>query len=96
MDTRFEHNTKLLKYKDFDSLFEQTRYVYYDLKSTGYDYTENGLLNKMTSKYLWRNTKFANFLNSIDKLLIFMVNRVKYIQFFTNYAIKSSEQKINL
>lgn len=87
MDTKNVHDVNLLLFKDFESFDSQVHLEQQVTLNRGYDYTRNGMLKKMTSRYLWRNTKFSSFLESLDKILIAMVNRVKYIQFFNNYGI---------
>lgn len=66
-----------------------------DLKNLGYDYTET-LLTKTMSPYMFKNPKIANFLNGyVRKILILLINNVKYLRIFYNYSVPKKYTKIN-
>ena len=65
------------------------------LKNTGYDYSKNLLENTM-SKYMFRNRHLSTFLKDyLSPIMVFYVNRVKYLRIFYNFAVPKWYQKIN-
>lgn len=94
MDTRNNADVNLLKYKDFDSLEEQSREADWDLKNKGHNYHDD-LIQRSTSRYLQRNPNMVEFFPYLNKLLSFLIDRVKYIRNFNNYAVDRDYKNIN-
>lgn len=82
------------KYKGFkypiDILYEDQIFVHY----TGYDYSKT-LIKNSISPYLYNNTKLAGFLDTLNDIMVHLVNSVKYIRNYFNYAVPKDYQKIN-
>ena len=77
----------------FPSLYRATYEAGWVLKNTGYDYSKNLLENTM-SKYMFRNRHLSTFLKDYP-IMVFYVNRVKYLRIFYNFAVPKWYQKIN-
>jgi hypothetical protein len=79
----------------FPSLYRATYEAGWVLKNTGYDYSKNLLENTM-SKYMFRNRHLSTFLKDyLSPIMVFYVNRVKYLRIFYNFAVPKWYQKIN-
>ena len=79
----------------FPSLYRATYEEGWELKNTGYDYSKN-LLNITMSKYMFKNKHISKFLeNYLTPIMVFYINRVKYIRIFYNFAVPKWYQKIN-
>jgi|TARA_R100000734_G_C3313848_1_gene105271 hypothetical protein len=79
----------------FPSLYRATYEEGWVLKNTGYDYT-NTLLNKTMSNYMFRNPHLKKFLEDyLNPIMVYYVNRVKYLRIFFNFAVPKYYQKIN-
>ena len=75
----------------FPSLYRATYEEGWVLKNTGYDYSKN-LLNITMSNYMFKNEHIRNYLTPI---MVFYINRVKYIRIFYNFGVPKWYQKIN-
>lgn len=62
----------------------------------GYNYTDNGLINKFVSIRLMMNSTVRDFLMKIDPILIEFTNSIKKIQFYTNYTIDKNDTDLNI
>jgi len=83
------------KLKGFNSYHKVTDTYGWDLKYTGYDYTESLMKNSL-SNYMFRNERLSTFINNhINRLMVFYLNRVKYLRIFFNYAVDKDYQNIN-
>ncbi len=86
--------TNINKYKGFaypnEVLYDNRYVVHY----TGYDYSKT-LIKKSVSPYLYNNEKLAGFLDTLNDIMVYMVNSVKYIRNYFNYAVPKDYQKIN-
>lgn len=79
----------------FPSLYRATYEEGWNLKNLGYDYSNN-LLNKMMSNYMFRNPHLKKFLEDyLSPIMVFWINRVKYLRIFYNFAVPKWYQKIN-
>ncbi len=79
----------------FPSLYRATYEEGWNLKNLGYDYSKN-LLNKMMSNYMFRNPHLKKFLEDyLSPIMVFWINRVKYLRIFYNFAVPKWYQKIN-
>lgn len=67
----------------------------YDIKNTGYNYTDN-LLNRTLSKYMFNNPNLKEFIETyLNPIMVQYINTVKYIRIFYNYAVPKDYDKIN-
>jgi hypothetical protein len=79
----------------FPSLYRATYEHGWLLKNTGFDYAPNLLKNTM-SKYMFRNRHLGTFLNDyLSPIMVFYINRVKYLRIYFNFAVPKWYQKIN-
>jgi hypothetical protein len=79
----------------FPSLYRATYEEDWELKNTGYDYSKN-LLNNTMSKYMFKNPHIKEFLEGyLSPIMVFYINRVKYVRIFYNFAVPKWYQKIN-
>ena len=79
----------------FPSLYRATQEEGWVLKNTGYDYADNLLRNTM-SNYMFGNPHLRKFLdNYLTPIMVFYINRVKYLRIYFNFAVPSWYQKIN-
>jgi len=79
----------------FPSLYRATYEEGWALKNTGYDYSKN-LLNITMSKYMFNNKHIREFLeNYLTPIMVFYINKVKYVRIFYNFAVPKWYQKIN-
>ena len=79
----------------FPSLYRATYEEGWVLKNTGYDYADNLLRNTM-SNYMFGNPHLRKFLdNYLTPIMVFYINRVKYLRIYFNFAVPSWYQKIN-
>lgn len=87
-------NININKYKGFEfpnkRVHDDQTFVHY----TGYDYSKT-LIRKSVSPYLYNNKKLAGFLDTLNDIMVHMVNSVKYIRNYFNYAVPKDYQKIN-
>jgi hypothetical protein len=65
------------------------------LLSRGYDYKNNGLIDKFVSPRMYLVERLAGFLNMIDPSLIELVESVKTIQFYYNYTMDKNDRSLN-
>ena len=79
----------------FPSLYRATYEHGWNLKNLGYDYSKN-LLNNTMSNYMFRNPHLKKFLeNYLSPIMVFWINRVKYLRIYYNFAVPKWYQKIN-
>ena len=79
----------------FPSLYRATYEEGWVLKNTGFDYSKNLLKNTMSS-YMFRNRHLSSFLNNyLSPIMVFYINRVKYLRIYFNFAVPKWYQKIN-
>jgi hypothetical protein len=79
----------------FPSLYRATYEEGWVLKNTGYDYSKS-LLNITMSKYMFKNVYIRKFLEEyLSPIMVFYVNKVKYVRIFYNFAVPKWYQKIN-
>lgn len=81
--------------RGYPSRYKATYENGWDIKNVGYDYSET-LIKKTLSNYLFKNPMLSEFLlNYLNPIMVFFLNRVKYIRVFYNYAVPKDYQKIN-
>ena len=79
----------------FPSLYRATYEEGWELKNTGYDYSKN-LLNNTMSSYMFKNPRLKTFLEDyLTPIMVFYINKVKYVRIFYNFAVPKWYQKIN-
>jgi len=79
----------------FPSLYRATYEEGWVLKNTGYDYSQK-FLNNMLSNYMFRNRHLRVFLEDyLSPIIVFYINRVKYLRIYFNFAVPKWYQKIN-
>ena len=79
----------------FPSLYRATYENGWDLKNTGYNYAPDLLKNSMSS-YMLRNRHLSKFLTDyLNPIMVFYINRVKYLRIYFNFAVPKWYQKIN-
>lgn len=94
MDTRNVVDPNIIKYKGFPSIHDKLIWDRYELKNNGYDYTEHFLEN-FTTKYFQQNPMMYTVFPFLNKILVSMVQRVKFIQTYFNYAIDKNYDRLN-
>ncbi len=81
--------------KGFPSLYRATYEEGWVLKNTGYDYAP-GLLRNTMSNYMFRNRHLSKFLTEyLNPIMVFYINKVKYLRIYFNFAVPKWYQKIN-
>lgn len=94
MDTRNNNDINILNYKGFDSIYDKINTERWELKNLGYDY-EKTLLEDNTSKYLQRNAMMVSMFGYLNKVMSHLINSVKYLRNFNNYAVPKDYKHIN-
>ena len=64
------------------------------LKNTGFDY-KGKIFERTMSPYLFADPKRRDILNEFEKLIFFLVEKVKSIKTFYNYTVPNDYTKIN-
>jgi hypothetical protein len=83
------------KRKGFPSVYKATYESDWELKNTGYDYSEK-LMSNMVSSYMFRNERLQTFINDyLSPIMTFYINKVKYLRIYYNFAVPKDYQKIN-
>ena len=79
----------------FPSLYRATYEEGWELKNTGFDYSK-GFLRNMMGKQMFRNRHLAEFLDDyLSPIMLFYINKVKYLRIYYNFAVPKWYQKIN-
>lgn len=79
----------------FDSLYRATYENGWELKNTGYNYSEN-FLSKMLSSYMFKNERLNEFiLKHLSPIMVMFINKVKFLRNYYNFAVPKDYQKIN-
>lgn len=82
------------KYKGFINPRKQDQYRGWVVRYKGYDYSDT-LIKKSISKYLYTNPKLAAFLDHLNRIMVHMVDSVKYIRNYYNFAVPKDYKHIN-
>lgn len=64
------------------------------LKNTGFDY-KGKIFERTMSPYLFADDKRKDILNEFEKLIFFLVEKVKSIKTFYNYTVDKNYTNIN-
>ena len=94
MDTRYNNDINITKYKGFDSIYDKINTDRWELKNLGYKY-EDTLFDVNTSRYLQRNKMMSNMFKYLNKIMSHLINSVKYLRNFNNYAVPKDYKHIN-
>jgi len=87
-------NYLIEKKKGFDSVYKAAYEYGWDIKNTGYDYSETLMKNTLSS-YMFRNERLNTFIsNHLNPIMVFFINRVKYLRIYYNFAVPKDYQKI--
>lgn len=81
------------KYSVRKSYFEVAEHVLDDIKNTGFDY-HGELFKKSISSIYFNDDKKTAILTVFDGLLSYIIDRIKMIKKFRNYAVKKNDIKI--
>lgn len=94
MDTSKNNDLNILKYKGFDSIYDKINENRWETKNEGYKY-ENNLMENNTSKYLQKNPTIRRFFPYLNKIMSHLINSVKYLRNFNNYAVRKDYKRID-
>ena len=94
MDTSKNNDINILKYKGFDSLYTTMNEYNWNTKNEGFKY-ENCLMEISTSPYLQKNPTMREFFPHLNKLMSHLINSVKYLRNFNNYAVRKDYKRID-
>ena len=94
MDTSKNGDINIIKYKGFPSLYDTVSESGWETKNDGFKY-DDCLMEINTSKYLQRNPTMRGFFPHLNKLMSHLINSVKYLRNFNNYAVRKDYMRIN-
>ena len=94
MDTSKNSDINIIKYKGFDSLYDTVDEAGWRLKNTGFKY-DDCLMEISTSPYMQKNPTMREFFPYLNKMLSHLINSVKYLRNFNNYAVRKDYKYIN-
>ena len=94
MNTSKNNDITILRYKGFDSIYDSINESRWVTKNDGYNYEET-LMEDNTSKYLQKNPTMRQFFPYLNKIMSHLINSVKYLRNFNNYAVKKDYKRIN-
>lgn len=94
MDTSNNTDTSIIKYKGFSSFYNILDECRWDTKNEGFKY-ENSLMERSTSRYLQRNPMMRRFFPYLNRLMSHLINSVKYLRNFNNYAVRKDYKRID-
>ena len=77
------------------SVYKATYEKGWKLKNEGNDYNQN-LMRNSFSTYMFRNERLKTFIESyLGPLMLFWINKVKYLRIYYNFGVPKDYQKIN-
>ena len=82
------------KYLTRESYYQYMIHIQDDLKNTGYDW-RNNLFGKSLSTYLLSDPKRKGILNQIQKMMVYMIDRVSMIKKAMNYTVDKNYKYLN-
>ena len=94
MDTSKNNDINIIKYKGYDSIYDFINESRWKTKNEGYEY-EKTLIEDNSSKYLQKNGMMRQFFPYLNMILSHLINRVKYLRNFNNYAVRKDYKRIN-
>ena len=94
MDTSKNTDIKILKYKGYDSIYDEINECRWRTRNEGYKY-EKTLMEDNTRKYLQKNPTVRQFFPYLNKIMSHLINSVKYLRNFNNYAVRKDYKRID-
>lgn len=94
MDTTKVSDINLIDYKGFDSLFDAVDEYGWETKNEGFKY-DDCLMEISVSPYLQKNPTMRKFFPHLNKMMSHLINSVKYLRNFNNYAVRKDYKRIN-
>lgn len=94
MNTSKNTDTNIIKYKGFDSIYDTIYECRWETKNEGYKY-EDTLFEDNTSKYLRKNPNMRKMFPYLNKIMSHLINGVKYLRNYNNYAVKKDYKRID-
>ena len=94
MDTSKNTDINIVRYKGFDSIYDKINEIGWDTKNEGYKY-EDTLMEDNTSKYLQKNPMMRQFFPHLNRIMSHLINSVKYLRNFNNYAVRKDYKRID-
>ena len=94
MDTSKNNDINIIKYKGYDSIYDSINESRWNTKNEGYEY-EKTLIEDNSSKYLQKNGMMRQFFPYLKMILSHLINSVKYLRNFNNYAVRKDYKRIN-
>ena len=94
MDTSKNNDINIIKYKGYDSIYDSINESRWKTKNEGYEY-EKTLIEDNSSKYLQKNGMMRQFFPYLNMILSHLINGVKYLRNFNNYAVRKDYKRIN-
>lgn len=82
------------KYLTRESYYQYMIHIQDDLKNTGYDWRTK-LFQKSLSTYVLSDSKRAGILGELQKMLVFMIDRVSMIKKSMNYTVDKNYKYLN-
>ena len=83
------------KRRGFESPYKIAYEEGWVLKNTGFDYEEK-LMVKSLSPYMFQNERLSKFiLEHLQPIMVFFINKVKFLRIYYNFSVTKDYQKIN-
>ena len=76
------------------SYYQYMTHIQDDLKHTGYDWRTN-LFQKSVSAYLLSDDKRSDIMGQIQKMMVYMIDRVSMIKKTMNYTVDKNYKYLN-
>ena len=94
MDTSKNTDINIVKYKGFSSIYDVINENRWETKNEGYKY-EDKLMENNTSSYLQKNPNMREMFPFLNRIMSHLINSVKYLRNFNNYAIRKEYKRID-
>lgn len=82
------------KYLTRESYYQYMIHLQDDLKNTGFDW-RNKLFEKSFSRYLLADPKRSSILNEMQKLIVYLIDKVSMIKKGMNYTVDKNYKHLN-
>lgn len=81
--------------RGFESPYKIAYEEGWEIKNTGFDYNDQ-ILIKSLSPYMFQNERLSRFiLEHLQPIMVFFINKVKFLRIYYNFAVPKDYQKIN-
>lgn len=94
MDTSNNTDINIMNYKGFPSFYDTLDECRWETKNEGFKY-ETSLFERSTSRYLQKNPNVRGFFPYLNKLMSNLINNVKFLRNFNNYAVRKDYKRID-